>query len=880
MLDTKYNPHAIESKTYHKWEASGAFEPTYNDKQPTFCIMMPPPNVTGSLHIGHALNYTLQDVLVRYYRMLGYDVLWQPGTDHAGIATQMVVERNLAAENLDRRQMGREAFLKRVWDWKEHSGNTIVQQQRQLGISPAWSRQRFTMDEGLSKAVRHIFVKLYKDGLIYRAKRLVNWDPKLLTAVSDLEVKNTDSKGHLWYIRYPLVSDATLFITIATTRPETLFGDTAVAVHPEDPRYQGLIGQKVRVPFVNREIPIIADTMSDPEKGTGAVKITPAHDFKDFEVGQRHSLDMINIFDEHACLNDQAPKPFQGLDRFKARDLVIQELERLELLEKTEAIQNALPYGERSNVILEPRLTDQWFMHVSALAEKALVCVEDGEVALFPESWKATYRHWMSHIQPWCISRQLWWGHQLPVWYGPDQKPFVAETAEEALAEAKTFYGKAVDLTQDDDVLDTWFSSALWPFSTLGWPEQTKDLDRFYPTSVLITGTDILFFWVARMMMMGLYATGKPPFHKIVLHALVRDQSGQKMSKSKGNVVDPLDLMQQFGGDAMRFAVAALSSPGRDIRFSQATVELYRNFGTKLWNAVRFLEMNQVTYDEAFDPTTCQHPMNQWIVQKIAETNTLFQDQLTRFRFDEAALALYQFVWGTFCDWYIEFSKILMAEAAPEIQTETKKLLGWLMGTICHLLHPMMPFITEEIWSHLAPQGGLLIKAAWPKMTSTTAPTAAVVDTLIDAISEIRGIRNQMNVPAAARVDLWIQGASPDFQDQIQTFEAVLKRLARLESLKFLDTLTDAQGIARFILKDVTFCLPLKDFIDVAAEQVRLQKLVSKLAKDVDATQKKLSNPAFMDNAPEDIVEELKERYDNENRQLQKLQEALRAIAG
>ncbi|MBV8090828.1 MAG: valine--tRNA ligase, partial [Alphaproteobacteria bacterium] len=665
MLDKTYHPSEAEGRLYALWETSRGFAAHPDSGRPAYTIMMPPPNVTGSLHVGHALTFTLQDVLVRYQRMRGRDVLWQPGTDHAGIATEIVVTNQLAEEGTAKHDLGREHFVARVWKWKEQSGGAITRQLRRLGVSPDWSRERFTMDPGLAAAVRRVFVQLYREGLIYRDQRLVNWDPVMHTVISDLEVQNRETKGSLWHIRYPIAELPGRCITVATTRPETMLGDTGVAVHPEDERYADLVGKSVRLPLADRVIPIIADEYADPKTGSGAVKITPAHDPNDFEVGRRHGLAILNIFDEDARLNDAVPARYRGLDRFEAREKVLGDLEAADLLAKIEDHILMIPYHDRSGVVIEPWLTDQWYCDARVLAAPALAAVEDGRTRFVPRQWENTFFDWMRKIQPWCISRQLWWGHQIPAWYGPDGSLFVAESEEEAQREATAKYGKAVALRRDDDVLDTWFSSALWPFSTLGWPEPTPELARYYPSDVLVTGFDIIFFWVARMMMMGLHFMRDVPFRTVYIHALVRDGRGQKMSKSRGNIIDPLELIDEYGCDALRFTLAALAAPGRDVKLAEARVAGYRNFVTKLWNAARYAEMNGCKSVADFDPAQSRVTENRWIASALSDCAAAVTAALDAYRFDEAANRSYQFLWGTFCDWYLEFTKqILQGEDA------------------------------------------------------------------------------------------------------------------------------------------------------------------------------------------------------------------------
>src|SRR5437588_277378 len=671
MLDKTYRPDDVEPRQYAAWEGAGCFAADPHSPKRPYTIMMPPPNVTGSLHMGHALTFTLQDVLVRFERMRGRDVLWQPGTDHAGIATEIVVGNQLAEQQINKRELGRDGFVERVWAWKAESGGTIIRQLRRLGASADWSRERFTMDAGLSAAVRRVFVTLYREGLIYRDKRLVNWDPVMHTVISDLEVENRETKGSLWHIRYPVEGEPDRFISVATTRPETMLGDTGVAVHPEDARYAGLVGKSVRLPLVGRLIPIVADEYADPEMGSGAVKITPAHDFNDFEVGRRHGLEVINIFDRDAHLNDAVPERYRGLERFAARKQVLADLEAEGLIEKVEDHVLMVPHHDRSGEVIEPWLTDQWFCNAAELAKPAIAAVESGRTQFVPRQWENTFFEWMRNIQPWCISRQLWWGHQIPAWYGPDGRVFVAESEAEAAGEAATHYGSAVTLTRDEDVLDTWFSSGLWPFSTLGWPEKTPKLARYYPGDVLVTGFDIIFFWVARMMMQGLHFMGDVPFRTVYIHALVRDERGQKMSKSRGNIIDPLDLIDRYGCDALRFTLAALASPGRDIKLAESRVESSRNFATKLWNAARYAEMNGCAPVPGFDPRSCRRTVNRWIAGALRDCATGVTESLETYRFDEAAHRLYHVLWGMLCDWYLEFTEpILQGDDAVRARLE------------------------------------------------------------------------------------------------------------------------------------------------------------------------------------------------------------------
>ncbi|HLF58281.1 MAG TPA: valine--tRNA ligase [Alphaproteobacteria bacterium] len=880
MLEKTYAPASVEARHYKLWEEQGAFASGRRGDARPYTIMMPPPNVTGSLHMGHALTFTLQDILIRFYRLRGRDALWQPGTDHAGIATQMVVERQLEAMGQNRHQLGREAFIKRVWEWKAESGDTITRQLRRLGASPDWARQRFTMDEGLSAAVRKVFVDLYRDGLIYRDKRLVNWDPKLHTAISDLEVDQRETVGRMWYFRYPIEGADNRFITVATTRPETMLGDTAVAVHPDDDRYRALVGKNCVLPIANRRIPIVADSYSDPEKGTGAVKITPAHDFNDFEVGRRHNLPLINVFDENARLNENAPESFRGADRFEARDRVVAEMERLGLVEKIEENPMTLPYGDRSGVVIEPWLTDQWYVNAAKLAEPAIEAVGDGRTKFVPKHWENTYFEWMRNIQPWCISRQIWWGHQIPAWYGPDSKVFVAMTEEQALADAAKHYGVSVPLRRDDDVLDTWFSSALWPFSTLGWPDQTPELARYYPTDVLVTGFDIIFFWVARMMMMGLHFMGEVPFRTVYIHALVRDEKGQKMSKSKGNILDPVELIDEYGCDALRFTLAALAAPGRDIKLSPARVEGHRNFATKLWNAARFCEMNGCTPRAGFDPSKCEATVNRWIVGELAAVGNDVTAALENYRFDEAAQRLYHFVWGSFCDWYLEIIKPILLSNEPA-RKETQGTAAWVLDQILHLLHPFMPFITEELWeklSHL--RATRLISAEWPAYDAslTDEHAQAEMNWVVRVISDIRAARAEMNVPPAIQLRLIVKDANSVTAARVETHREIVTKLARLSEIAFDDT-AQAKGALQVVVDEATYILPLAGVLDVAGEKQRLSKEIAKLKGEVAKLDAKLGNEGFLAKAPPEVVEEQRARRDDAAKTAARLEAALSRLA-
>ena len=906
MLEKTYQPQRIEGHIYSTWEQAEAFaagRPERAAAKP-FAIVIPPPNVTGSLHMGHALNNTLQDVLVRFERMRGRDVLWQPGTDHAGIATQMVVERQLMErQEPSRRVLGRDKFIERVWRWKEESGNSIVGQLKRLGCSCDWSRLRFTMDEGLSRAVRKVFVELYRARLIYKDKRLVNWDPELLTAISDLEVEQIETKGHLWHLRYSIEgtrfnpNDPSSYIVVATTRPETMLGDTAVAVHPDDDRYKHLVGKNVILPLVGRRIPIIADEHSDPEKGSGAVKITPAHDFNDFEVGKRHGLPMVNIMGpEGKLLLDPNPDFTHGVEptpelralilelngvfRFAARKLIVHQLEARGLMEKIEPHVHTVPHGDRSNAVIEPRLTDQWYVDAGTLAKPAIDAVKRGRTVFVPKNWETTYFHWMENIQPWCISRQLWWGHQIPAWYGPDGQVFVAEDEAGAAALAKDHYGEAVGLKRDEDVLDTWFSSALWPFSTLGWPDKTPELARYYPTDVLITGFDIIFFWVARMMMMGLQFMEEVPFRDVYIHALVRDEKGQKMSKSKGNVIDPLGLIDTYGADALRFTLAAMAAQGRDIKLSASRVEGYRNFATKLWNAARFAQINECVPESDFDPASAKVTLNRWITGETERTARAVTEAIEAFRFNEAAAAIYHFVWHVYCDWYLELIKPILAGPDAEARAETRALAAFVLDQALKLLHPFMPFVTEELWAKLANEAegraSLLMLAPWPETRGLEIAQAdAEIGWLIKLISEVRSVRSEMNVPAAAKVPLIIAGAADTTRARVAIHADTIKRLARLDSLDFG---RPQAGAVQIVLEEATLALPLAGIIDIGAESQRLKREIDKVGSEIKQLDAKLANEKFVSRAPEHVVEEQRERKTEAEATAAKLEQALKRL--
>ncbi len=874
MLDKTFNPQDVEQRIAAQWEASGAFKCGTRPGAEAFSIVIPPPNVTGRLHIGHALNNTLQDILARFERMRGKDVLWQPGTDHAGIATQLIVERQLAERQMSRLGLGREKFLEEVWKWKAESGGAIVEQQHRLGASADWSRERFTMDPDMNRAVTKVFVELYKQGLIYKDKRLVNWDPRLQTAVSDLEVESIEIKGHLWHIKYP-IEDSDQFITIATTRPETMLGDTAVAVNPEDERYKALVGKMAVLPLTGRLIPIIADEYSDPEKGTGAVKITPGHDFNDFEVGKRHKLPLINLINKDGTLNNDVPAPYRGLSREAARRKIVADLEAMELVEKIEPITHAVPHDEKTkSVVLEPFLTEQWYLNVQPLADKAIAAVESGETKFVPENWTNVFFGWMRNIRPWCISRQLWWGHQIPVWYDADGKVYCAETEEEAKAQAG---GKP--LTRDEDVLDTWFSSALWPFSTLGWPDKTVEIDRYYPTNVLVTGFDIIFFWVARMMMMGIHFMGKGPFKTVLIHNRVLDEQGAKMSKTKGNVVDPITLIDEFGADALRFTLTLAAGQSRDMRIGPTRVETNRNFATKLWNTSRFCEMNGCITVPGFDPAGVTETVNKWIVAETAQAVADVTAAIEALRFNEAASVAYHFVYDIFCDWYVEITKPILQAEGDVAKAETRATTAWARDQILKLLHPFMPFITEELWAAtaLAPRDTLLMLAEWPKIAAARGPASAEMDWVIELIKGVRSVRAEMNVPAGAKVPLVLTGASAESAARLTRNLGVISTLARLSSAEAAAAIP--KGSAQFVLGEAVVALPLGDVIDFAKERARLEKDLKKAEDEIARFDAKLSNEQFVSKAPEEVLAEQREKRGEAQALATRLREAVARLS-
>jgi len=967
MIDKTYQPSEVEGRIYQAWEQAGAFRAGRPERAAaaTYSIVIPPPNVTGSLHMGHALNNTLQDILCRFERMRGKDVLWQPGTDHAGIATQMVVERQMMErQEPGRREIGREQFLEKVWAWKAESGGTIINQLKRLGASCDWSRERFTMDEGLSKAVRKVFVELYREGLIYKDKRLVNWDPKLLTAISDLEVLQIEVKGNLWHLRYPLEGetfnpeDPSTYIVVATTRPETMLGDTAVAVHPENEKLRHLIGRHVVLPLVGRRIPIVGDDYADPEKGTGAVKITPAHDFNDFEVGKRHDLPQISILDIEGRLalkeNDDFLRDvpasseldetlaLDGVDRFAARKQIVARLETLGVLDKIEPYTHTVPHGDRSNVVIEPFLTDQWYVDAKTLAQPAIEAVRDGRTTFVPKNWETTYFNWMDNIQPWCISRQLWWGHQIPAWYGPDGRTFVAETEDEAVADALAFYvtegaispdeaeaiaqdeeRRTTYLNRDEDVLDTWFSSGLWPFSTLGWPDETTELKRFYPTSTLVTGFDIIFFWVARMMMLGLHFRKEVPFHDVYIHRLVRDEKGAKMSKSKGNVIDPLGIIDDYGADALRFTLARAAAQGHDIKLAPQHVENNRNFATKLWNAARFAEVNQCATVPGFDPSTAQETLNRWIAHETAKARGEITTALESYRFNDAAGAAYRFVWNIYCDWYLELAKPVLTGPDNAAKDETRAMVAWARDEIVKLLHPFMPFITEELWRVTAPgfessgthsasssplagegrEGGeqhppasmvppspslprkggerssMLVLTGWPALQGLEDEAAeAEIGWVVDLVTTIRSVRAEMNIPPATLMPLILAGATPETRERAGRWIDMIKRLARVADISFADAVP--QGALQLVIRGEVAALPLAGVIDLDAERARLTKEIAKVDADIKRVDAKLGNPDFVARAPEEVIDGEREKREDAQARRDRMVEALERLKG
>ena len=977
MIDQRFNPKDHEQRIYQRWEEAGCFKPSSDTSAQAYSVMIPPPNVTGSLHMGHALNHTVQDILCRFERMRGKNVLWQPGMDHAGIATQMVVERKLAAEgNQSRRDMGRDAFINKVWEWKEESGGQILEQDKRLGSSMDWSRTKFTLDDDMSEAVTKVFVDLYNDGLIYRDKRLVNWDPHFETAISDLEVETKEVDGHYWHLRYPLADGVTYehpafdeegepagtetrnYLVVATSRPETMLGDTCVAVHPDDERYRGLVGKFVDLPIVGRRVPIVADEYADPEKGSGAVKITPAHDFNDFEVGKRAGADVLNILTSKAAIvgGDEAeaagiPEQYIGLDRFEARKAIVTAFDELGFLQEIEKLKIEQPVGDRSGSVVEPWLTDQWYVDAATLAQPSLEAVQQGKTKFVPENWDKTYYNWMNDIQPWCVSRQLWWGHRIPVWFGPSfetfeafenskredesfdlgvtvnanisntsgVKYFVAATSEEALAQARSYYGdgvsvalsenddpairfafnlkagtRSVKLLQDADVLDTWFSSALWPFSTQGWPNETDNLKAFYPSAVLVTAFDIIFFWVARMMMMGIkFMDGEVPFKDVYIHAIVRDENGKKMSKSEGNVIDPVDLIdgidadalvakrttglrqpekapqveketrkkypkgfEAYGADALRFTLAAMATKGRDINLAVDRVAGYRNFGTKLWNATRFAQMNEATFGQSLNPQDLELSVNKWIVSELYKSTTAIVDALEEYRFNDAAAAIYKFTWDILCDWYLELSKPVLMGDDEAAKAETRLTLGWVLEQTCAALHPFSPFITETLWEQTGERTDFLMQQTWPGLDGGWGDEAAAdeMNWVLRTISEIRSVRSNVNVPASAKVPVSLLDANDETAKRVEAHRDVICRMARLDRLALAKAAPD--GAVKTVVDEATLVLEVAEFIDTSAEVERLSKTLDKLNKEIGGLSGRLGNEAFVAKAPPEVVAE------------------------
>ena len=898
-MEKTYNPKEIEARIYESWEDSGYFSPSKSGEP--FCIVIPPPNVTGTLHMGHAFQDTIMDIIIRYQRMNGKNTLWQVGTDHAGIATQMVVERQLEKSGTSRQELGRESFEKEVWKWKEESGSTITKQMKRLGASTDWTKEKFTMDENLVRGVTKVFIQLYEEGLIYRGKRLINWDPVLQTALSDLEVSTTEEKGSLWHMKYP-ISDSEDHIVVATTRPETMLGDTAVAVHPDDKRYKDLIGQEVILPLTDRKIPIIADEYVDQEFGTGCVKITPAHDFNDFEIGKRHDLEIISILDQSAKISRSAPAEYQGLDRFEARKKIVEDLEANGLMQEIEDYMLTIPRGDRSGAILEPLITNQWFLKMEPLAQPAIEAVKNGEIKFIPENWSKTYFEWLENIQDWCISRQLWWGHRIPAWYDNEGNVYVGESENEIRKQHNI--ENSIALIQDDDVLDTWFSSALWPFSSLGWPDETYDLKTFYPTNVLVTGFDIIFFWVARMVMMGLKFMNEIPFKEIYIHGLIKDKNGQKMSKSKGNILDPIDLIDgisldelldkrvqglmqpemekriisdtkkefpngipDFGTDALRFNFAIQASTGRDIRLDLKRVEGYRNFCNKIWNASRFIKMNTNDFELLEIKDTEGHPIDQWIQSKFAETIDEVEKQFSQYRFDLAATAMYEFVWNDFCDWYIELSKALINEPGIKQSQKdyTKNNLIKMLDAILRMLHPTIPFITEEIWQSLSEENNKksIMKADFPSSKNWKADTeiAANTEWLKNFVSSVRQIRSEMTISPKQSIKIIVDDASNSDIKRLELFESFISNMGSVESIIHKEEADDLPKSAIALLKGMKIYIPLEGLVDIEEEKARLQKKLSNLNQDLKSVKNRLSNDAFVEKAPKEVVDELKEKF-------------------
>ena len=872
MSSEKYTHSKVENKIYSYWEKKGLFKPKKNKKK--YSIVIPPPNVTGSLHMGHALNNTIQDLLIRFHRMNNFETLWQPGTDHAGIATQALVERKLESENIDKQSIGREAFIKKVWDWKKEYGDIIINQLKKLGCSCDWSRNAFTMDKNLSASVIKVFIDLYNKGLIYKSKKLVNWDTVLKTAISDLEVDQREVNSKLYYINYQ-IENSSEFITIATTRPETMLGDTAVAVNPKDERYTNLVGKNVVLPITGRKIKIIQDDYADPEQGSGAVKITPAHDFNDYDVGKRNKLEIINIFTEDGKINENAPSDYVGLDRFEARKKILNDLG--DKLIKEENIKNKVPYGDRSNSVIEPYLTEQWFADAKKLSVKAKKIVKNKKTKFFPPNWSKTYFQWMNNIEPWCISRQLWWGHQIPAWYGPDKKIFVASNYSEAKKLAKKKYKKDVELVRDEDVLDTWFSSGLWAFATLGWPKKNEYLKKFYPTSVLVTGFDIIFFWVARMMMFGMEFLNKQPFKEIYVHALVRDEKGQKMSKSKGNVIDPLILIDKYSADALRFTLLSMASPGRDVKLSEDRVKGYRNFLNKLWNANNFLAMNKCDFSKSKKEPKVKLNINKWIISELNTVSKLIEKNINDYRFDEAARNIYQFVWHSYCDWYVELSKTILNSKEKSSISEVKQTLSYVFKQILILLHPFIPFITEELWlkNKLDKPKNYLMFANWSNKKANKDKQIKEVENIINLISQLRAFKNELNVSPGSFVDMSISTLSKNDQLFIKKNQTVLKKLGRINS--FLDTDKD-KASANLVIKGDIFKIYFDQSIDLSLIKENLLKRQQKYQSELDGISKRLSNKSFVERAPKNIVDQEKNNYSNLKKDIDKISITIKGL--
>ena len=875
MSNDKYIHANVEDKIYSYWEKNNLFKPTKNKKQ--FSVVIPPPNVTGSLHMGHALNNSIQDLLVRYHRMNNYETLWQPGTDHAGIATQALVEKKLTTEGIDKNQIGRKKFIEKVWEWKEEHGDIILNQLKKLGCSCDWSRNAFTMDENLSKSVLKVFVELHKKGLIYKDKKLVNWDTVLKTAISDLEVDQREVNSKIYYIQYPIEGSSD-FITIATTRPETMLGDTAIAVNPKDDRFKHLVDKFVTVPIVGRKIKIIKDDYADPEMGTGALKITPAHDFNDYQVGQRNNLEIINIFTEGGKVNDNAPKEYIGLDRFEARKRILKELKEKEFFVKEENIKNKVPYGDRSNSIIEPFLTEQWFVDAKKLSVKAKDIVNSKKTNFFPANWSKTYFQWMNNIEPWCISRQLWWGHQIPAWYGPDKKIFVAINEDEAKAEAKKFYNKDVDLIRDPDVLDTWFSSGLWPFATLGWPDNKEYVDKFYPTSVLVTGFDIIFFWVARMIMFGMEFLDKEPFKDIYVHALVKDEKGQKMSKSKGNVINPLDLIEKYSADALRFTLLSMASPGTDVKLSEDRVKGYRNFLNKLWNANNFLITNNCDFSKINEKPSLSININKWIYSELIETKNKIEKNLKDYRFVEAAKNAYQFTWHSYCDWYLELSKTILFSEDEKAKDEVRQVSAYVFRQILIILHPFIPFVTEEIWlNNKFDNSGkdFLMLANWPSGELESDSSNNQVKKIISIVSELRSFKNELSVSPGSFIDISIETVSKKEQSFFIDNEIILKKLGRIRNLHNKDL--DKPAATLMVSGDL-FKVYFDEDVDLKLIKKNLTTRQDKYQEEMNKISERLANKSFVDRAPKDIVDQEKTNYNNLKNDVERISITIKGI--